>query len=282
MLSGDSSHEEGSSSDAETRSDTQVDVNDKEKDRRAFSSSSSAASSSNLSSDDDENDSNDMQACGNNTKGSAKLSRNPLRDRIRNLRHRRSLNIESQSDFKQVLDSLNVVVNDDDPSCRQAENSDNTATSNALVSNNFLNPLVEIEIGDKALDDTESASNRTEMFDVENLLPKTSGYFSEKSSIVKTLNEHKRRIEFDEDDEFCALEQSEETKTKAPGDFSPENNVPMFKRNKKSEQVLSTCDSSTGQTRSESKGGEKRNYRCKESSPNLNKSFSETLANINE
>ena len=33
----------------------------------------------------------------------------PLRDRLRNLRHRRTMNMTEQSDYKSVLDSLKVV-----------------------------------------------------------------------------------------------------------------------------------------------------------------------------
>lgn len=100
----------------------------------------------------------------------------PLRDRIRNLRHRQSLNLTEQTDYKNVLDSLNVV-------CHETE-SMKTKPSKFFDKVNFSQNNQTIEA-------TES--------DINSNTPGTSASLNKKLS-VKNLNELKRRIEMDNED----------------------------------------------------------------------------------
>ena len=255
-----SESEESSSDSAESESSSHK-KKSKEKPRVVYSSSSSSSTSS-----EDSEASNDInidallrsknEKCKVKNKSKQLKRSSSLRDRIRNLLHRKSLNIESQSDFKQVLDSLQVE------SSGQNEQVDASGEKSE-----YINPSIQIEIAksskvEDSSGDDESSVKEKVFYSNNSKLPKTS------SILVKNLNEHKRKIELNEDDselEASKIKKNDLDESKA------DDKIVSFKRKK----------SSRGKSLSESK----RNYRQKSSdssqlnssSLNENKTFDKDL-----
>ena len=106
-----------------------------------------------------------------------------LRDRLRNLKHRKSMNLTETSEFINVLDSLNVPH----------------GSSNRSRSNSFSH------------EETLSSSLRQTSNDIENKLDdgvkqeevirKKKEEQNKNVNIIKSLNKHRRVIELDEDDD---------------------------------------------------------------------------------
>ena len=217
----DTNESEESSSESEGSSHKK---NSKEKPRVVYSSSSSSSTSS-----EDSEASNDInidallrsknEKCSKKSKSKQLKRSSSLRDRIRNLLHRKSLNIESQSDFKQVLDSLQVE-----------SSGQNEQIDASVEKSEYINPSIQIEIAksskmeDSSADDESSAKEKV-FYSNNSKLPKTS------SILVKNLNEHKRKIELNEDDS-----ESEASKIKKNDleESKNEDKIVSFKRKKSS------------------------------------------------
>ena len=239
-----SSDESLSEEEEDSLSDTES-SNLKEKDREKFSSSPSSSSSSFTYSDEGSSNDINIDKLLNTTNFTQKKSTNSLRNRIRNLRHRRSLHIESHSDFKQVLSSLKVE-----------ESEQNTSLDNnqRLVTNDSH---LEIEISNSSSKLTTLDEN---VSNLEILLPKTSNYSKQ---TVKNLNEHKRRIELNEDDLIMTEKNKIVKFTKDDSKLSEQQ--PIF-RKKKAFHAKSNYSSTTN--------NDYRNYRAhNDTSPNRSASF---------
>lgn len=102
----------------------------------------------------------------------------PLRDRLRNLRHRRSLNLTETTDFKNVLDSLNFI--------------ESTENRTIDIPSKFFNKDSKFTSPSTEIERTESNSSVGES-------PGTSNSFNKKAN-VKSLNEQKRKIEQNKDE----------------------------------------------------------------------------------
>ncbi len=119
-----------------------------------------------------------------------------LRDRLRNLRHRKSMNLTETSDFINVLDSLNVP-----------HGSSNRSRSNSPNEERLLN-LRKTSNEMKQDEDVKQEENKTRE-ETKNL------------NIIKNLNKHRREIELDENDEdkqqqpntSASLSRNNDTKT---------------------------------------------------------------------
>lgn len=79
---------------------------------RSASDNQTSDTSTSVDSDDDDDDGLDLNKLTNRSDSSMQLTSHkkliPLRDRLRNLRHRQSLNLTQETDYINVLDSLNV------------------------------------------------------------------------------------------------------------------------------------------------------------------------------
>jgi len=167
------------------------------------SSSSSSSSSETMDSSDDAEDGLDINKLKkkyeSNNKSSVKKKHLkgkqliPLRDRLRNLRHRRSLNLTQETDYINVLDSLNVEVNN--------ENNSNDENSLKEARNKMMS-VSSIEIGNEP---EKEQSNKESI----QSLPCTSKQSNDTKNLVKKLNNQKRKIELNEDDEFSVTKKSE-------------------------------------------------------------------------
>ena len=103
----------------------------------------------------------------------------PLRDRIRNLRHRRTLNLIEENDYLNVLDSLNVNTVPTDP------------TTSIELNSKFFHK----DCDSAALSSSGGSSQPTET------VAGTSLSFSaDKRDSLKSLNKQKRKIELNIDD----------------------------------------------------------------------------------
>jgi hypothetical protein len=235
----------------------------KVKSRTNFSSSPSSASSSAFTSSDDGSP-NDFNVDNLLNKSSSKCSKNEkksknsLRNRIRNLRHRRSLHIETQSDFKQVLNSLKV---------EESEQDTNLNNSQPLVLNDSSHLEIEISSDSQKL---STFTSQTES-NAESLLPKTSNYPRSNISTVKNLNEHKRRIKLNEDlilPEDTKTQRFNDEKNKIDSQDSDESEKqPLFKK-----KCTLKSKSTSG---AHSANNYNRNYRVhNETSPNQSNNFS--------
>jgi len=112
----------------------------------------------------------------------------PLRDRIRNLRHRRSLNLTQQTDYKNVLDSLKVTVTSNDTEKHTESQSkffDRISFTQAVNNQKILN-----ENSSRELNLEETDLNR----------PGTSASLLNNKQRLKSLNMQKRKIEMDRDE----------------------------------------------------------------------------------
>lgn len=167
------------------------------------SSSSSSSSSETMDSSDDAEDGLDINKLKrkyeSNNKSSVKKRHLkckqliPLRDRLRNLRHRRSLNLTQETDYINVLDSLNVEVNN--------ENNSNDENSLKEARNKMMSAS-SIEIGNES---EKEQSNKESI----QSLPCTSKQSNDTKTLVKKLNNQKRKIELNEDDELSERKKSE-------------------------------------------------------------------------
>jgi DDB1- and CUL4-associated factor 5 len=123
-----------------------------------------------------------------------------LRDRIRNLRHRQTLNLIQQTDYVNVLNSLSVSNNTNEP----AEG----AQSQTIVvqdkekdirvnlfedNNNTIESLESAQVAGFRLSHLENSEEKLEIDET-----KASG--SSKRDLIKSLNEQKRKIEKDQDE----------------------------------------------------------------------------------
>jgi DDB1- and CUL4-associated factor 5 len=161
-----------------------------------------------LSDNENDNLSSDSSSCSNISMNSnekkipkVKIS---LRDRLRNLRHRKSMNLTETSEFINVLDSLNVP-----------HGSSNRSRSNSPNEERLLN-LRKTSNEMKQDEDVKQEENQTRE-ETKNL------------NIIKNLNKHRREIELDEDEE----DKQEQPNTSAS--VSGNNDTKFKKSNKTSE-----------------------------------------------
>lgn len=124
----------------------------------------------------------------------------PLRDRLRSLRHRRTLNITEQSDYKNVLDCLRVVGSTHaHPDAGAGAGVDDMAASsrffNTSNTSNTNKRSATVASTDLLLDSPDVAS-------VGHGVSTNSGPGTSKSLVntrLKSLNEQKRKIELNGD-----------------------------------------------------------------------------------
>lgn len=117
----------------------------------------------------------------------------PLRDRLRSLRHRRTLNITEQSDYKNVLDCLKVVdPTHTDPDAGVGVGVGDMAAPSRFFNNSNSNKksaaVASTDSPDTASDGPGIATNSG---------PGTSKSFV--NTRLKSLNEQKRKIELNKD-----------------------------------------------------------------------------------
>ena len=277
--SNDDSHIESSMSETsdESLSSDQNNNQNKKESRNYFSSSLSSSTSSSDESSNGLNVDNLLQSTASNCSKMHKNSSSYLRNRMRNLRHRRSLNIESQSDFKNVLNSLNVVVN---------EQKDELADENIqikMVANESTKPNLEIEIEKNHSSSLKNLKDQASNAEI--ILPRSSNCYKESLNRVKNLNEQKRRIELNEDE----LSETDHNKIQRFNDLSDKddleknlssnestNKQPLFKKKNKNERFKDT------KSNGDSSNNEARNYRSHNNvSPNKTINTNSTQSKIN-
>lgn len=202
----DNENENESDKSTSTTSDSDDSSNKEAKQSRIITSPETSSSDDETDEDEDEDNDDDDGFDVNKLKrklepNSAKSSKRkliPLRDRLRNLRYRQSLNLTQESDYINVLDSLNVT---------NKEDSNNSSDINSNETRSNLGATSSIEILSET-NPSEICSFLSTMV----TLPSCSKQ-SETKTMVKTLNEHKRKIELDEDEDLVNTkkESSEET-----------------------------------------------------------------------
>ncbi len=112
----------------------------------------------------------------------------PLRDRIRNLRHRRSLNLTQQKDYKNVLDSLNVDLTSNE----NEEHSDGKSK--------FFDKIDIPPIANNQMTLIENSSNELYLENSQIDKPGTSASFLDNKRRLKNLHMHKRKIEMNREE----------------------------------------------------------------------------------
>lgn len=200
-------------------------------------------SSSDLTSESD----NDLLSQVENKKKSKKV---PLRDRVRNLRHRQSMNLTQQTDYIEVLDGLNV----------KHECNDETDDYEILKSNIKISDLDTcIEIAKPSSDYSDQEKNQSKSNSLLNLnLSKSSST----NNLVKSLKEQKRKIELDEDSDSEIFNSNDE---------DDESRTVLFKKNSKtlhlsslpttSKEIASDDNSAASSSSSSSESRSNNKYR---------------------
>jgi hypothetical protein len=135
-----------------------------------------------------------------------------LRDRLRSLRHRRTLNITEQSDYKDVLDCLKVVDS------RETVDSDMAAPSRFFNSQKTVSMTASANIVPNS---PEACSN-------ESSGPGTSKSFTQKW--LKSLNEQKRKIELNKDTDAVDTAASLGTESQAGSNIAEKVVFKKFRR----------------------------------------------------
>lgn len=186
---------------------------------RESSSSQSKSSSEEVSADEDINI--DHLLVDNAAKARRDRSKRniKLRNKLRNLRHRRSLNLTEESDYLNVLGSLNVSTGgeaqEEDISSRLNQARQSTSSASFIGQ-------PSIEIGQVQL---ESGCNSDETID---LIPKSST--SCNSTLIRSLNEHKRKLEL-------AIEEKEDTKLSDESNHETDTQGLRFKKRAKDKKI---------------------------------------------
>jgi len=129
----------------------------------------------------------------------------PLRDRIRNLRHRRSLNLTQQTDYKNVLDSLKVTVNSNDTEKHTESQS------------KFFDRINFTQTVNNQTSLNENSSTELNLEDADLNRPGTSASLLNNKQRLKSLNMQKRKIEMDKDESETdseSLSDGDETREK--------------------------------------------------------------------
>jgi hypothetical protein len=147
----------------------------------------------------------DLDEYGNSVLVVKKKSNN-LRNRLRNLRHRKSLNLTQSSEFIQVLDSLKVIKKD---------SSDNTDDDDDDKTN-FNKPSSSSNV---SISFNSSIGKESKLQD--------SNYLN----FIKRLNEHKRKIEMNKEEEENDNNKNEDTDTETID--HKENEKILFKKKKR-------------------------------------------------
>jgi hypothetical protein len=214
------------SNEEEEEEENDINLPNSESSSNESTSSSSSSSSETMDSSDDAEDGLDINKLKrkyeSNNKSSVKkrhLKRKqliPLRDRLRNLRHRRSLNLTQETDYINVLDSLNVEVNN--------ENNSNDENSLKEARNKMMSAS-SIEIGNES---EKEQSNKESI----QSLPCTSKQSNDTKTLVKKLNNQKRKIELNEDDELSERKKSEPPVNNNDDDDTNSAKVEFKKANK--------------------------------------------------
>lgn len=209
--------------------DDDDDEDDDEEDENSDESSSNSSSDDTSDSTNDEEEDNESedeldvnklkQQYENNTNTNSNKKRKiiPLRDRLRNLRHRQRLNLTQETDYINVLDSLNVTNTNNDSSSDSCELNE---AKSKLVSSTSIEILNSSQINHLETNDSTSSE----------ALP-CSSKRNETKEMLKNLNKQKRKIELDEDEDHP--HSSDRTDSNNRNESSDESvSVVQFKKNK--------------------------------------------------